>query len=49
MEAATEVMRRFGTGPGRSRFLCGNLTMHEALESFGTRRYKTFRLLEKET
>jgi 7-keto-8-aminopelargonate synthetase-like enzyme len=33
MEAALEAMRRWGTGPGGSRFLCGNLTLHEELEA----------------
>jgi 8-amino-7-oxononanoate synthase len=33
MEAALEAMRRWGTGPGGSRFLSGNLTLHEELEA----------------
>lgn len=32
MEAADKAMRHWGTGAGGSRFLCGNLVMHEALE-----------------
>jgi 8-amino-7-oxononanoate synthase len=32
MEAAFQAMRRWGTGPGGSRFLSGNMTLHEALE-----------------
>jgi glycine C-acetyltransferase len=32
MEAATKAMHRWGTGPGGSRFLSGNLTLHEILE-----------------
>ncbi len=32
MEAAVQAMHRWGTGPGGSRFLSGNLTLHEALE-----------------
>ena len=32
VEASAQAMRRFGTGPGGSRFLCGNLVLHEALE-----------------
>ncbi len=32
MEAAMQAMRRWGTGPGGSRFLSGNMTLHEALE-----------------
>jgi 8-amino-7-oxononanoate synthase len=32
MEAAERAMRRWGTGAGGSRFLCGNLVMHEILE-----------------
>lgn len=31
-EAAVQAMRRWGTGPGGSRFLSGNMTLHEALE-----------------
>lgn len=32
MEAATLAMRHWGTGAGGSRFLCGNLVLHEVLE-----------------
>jgi 8-amino-7-oxononanoate synthase len=32
IEAAAQAMRRWGAGPGGSRFLCGNLTLHETLE-----------------
>jgi glycine C-acetyltransferase len=32
MEAAVKAMRHWGTGAGGSRFLCGNLVMHELLE-----------------
>ncbi len=32
MEAASRAMRRWGSGTGGSRFLCGNLTLHEMLE-----------------
>lgn len=32
MEAVCDAVRRWGTGPGGSRFLCGNTTLHEALE-----------------
>lgn len=32
-EAAAAALRRWGTGPGGSRFLCGNLTLHEDLEA----------------
>jgi len=32
VEAAVSAMRRWATGPGGSRFLCGNTTLHEALE-----------------
>ncbi len=32
-EAAAAALRRWGTGPGGSRFLCGNLTLHEELEA----------------
>ncbi len=32
-EAAAQAMRRWGSGPGGSRFLCGNLTLHENLEA----------------
>ena len=31
-EAAILAMHRWGTGPGGSRFLSGNMTVHEALE-----------------
>lgn len=31
-EAAAAALRRFGSGPGGSRFLCGNLSLHEELE-----------------
>jgi len=31
-EAAIAAMHRWGTGPGGSRFLSGNMTVHEALE-----------------
>ena len=31
-EAAIQAMHRWGTGPGGSRFLSGNMTVHEALE-----------------
>lgn len=31
-EAAMEAIRRWGTGPGGSRFLSGNMTLHETLE-----------------
>ncbi|MCE5244741.1 MAG: pyridoxal phosphate-dependent aminotransferase family protein [Syntrophobacteraceae bacterium] len=31
-EKAAESLRRWGTGPGGSRFLCGNMTLHETLE-----------------
>ncbi len=31
-EAAAQAMKRWGTGPGGSRFLSGNMTLHEALE-----------------
>jgi 8-amino-7-oxononanoate synthase len=31
-EAAAKAMQRWGTGPGGSRFLSGNMTLHEALE-----------------
>jgi glycine C-acetyltransferase len=30
--AAETAVRRWGVGPGGSRFLCGNTTLHEALE-----------------
>jgi glycine C-acetyltransferase len=32
IEATAESLRRWGTGPGGSRFLCGNMTLHELLE-----------------
>ena len=32
LEASIAAMRKWGTGPGGSRFLCGNTTLHEALE-----------------
>jgi glycine C-acetyltransferase len=32
MEAAARAMRHWGTGAGGSRFLCGNLVLHEVLE-----------------
>jgi glycine C-acetyltransferase len=32
MEAAAKALRRWGTGAGGSRFLCGNLVLHEVLE-----------------
>ena len=32
MEAAEKAMRHWGTGAGGSRFLCGNLVLHEVLE-----------------
>ena len=32
MEASAQALRRWGSGTGGSRFLCGNLTLHEALE-----------------
>jgi 8-amino-7-oxononanoate synthase len=32
MEAAAQALKQWGTGPGGSRFLCGNLTLHEELE-----------------
>ncbi len=32
LEAASQAMRRWGSGPGGSRFLSGNLTLHEQLE-----------------
>lgn len=31
-EATVRALSRWGSGPGGSRFLCGNLTLHEALE-----------------
>ncbi|MDD4952309.1 MAG: pyridoxal phosphate-dependent aminotransferase family protein [Desulfovibrionaceae bacterium] len=31
-EAAEQALRCFGTGPGGSRFLCGNMSLHENLE-----------------
>lgn len=32
LEAAVEALRRWGSGTGGSRFLCGNLILHEMLE-----------------
>jgi glycine C-acetyltransferase len=32
VDAAAKALGRWGTGPGGSRFLCGNMTVHEALE-----------------
>jgi len=32
LEAASGALARWGTGPGGSRFLCGNMAVHEALE-----------------
>lgn len=32
IEATAESLRQWGTGPGGSRFLCGNMTLHEVLE-----------------
>lgn len=32
VEAATEAVRRWGSGPGGSRFLSGNMTLHDQLE-----------------
>jgi glycine C-acetyltransferase len=32
LEATAQALSRWGSGPGGSRFLCGNLTLHEALE-----------------
>lgn len=32
MEAAVNALHRMGTGPGGSRFLSGNMTLHEELE-----------------
>lgn len=32
IEAAERALRRWGTGPGGSRFLCGNMSIHERLE-----------------
>jgi len=32
LEAASQALRRWGSGTGGSRFLCGNLTLHEMLE-----------------
>ena len=29
IEATAKAARRWGSGPGGSRFLCGNLTLHE--------------------
>ncbi len=33
IESAAEAMRRYGTGPGGSRVLCGNISLHEELEA----------------
>ena len=33
IEATAKAALRWGSGPGGSRFLCGNLTLHETLES----------------
>jgi 8-amino-7-oxononanoate synthase len=33
IEAASKAMARFGTGPGGSRILCGNISLHEELEA----------------
>ncbi len=32
IEATAKAALRWGSGPGGSRFLCGNLTLHEKLE-----------------
>lgn len=32
LEKAAEALSRWGSGPGGSRFLCGNLSLHEMLE-----------------
>jgi 8-amino-7-oxononanoate synthase len=32
LEATAKALNRWGSGPGGSRFLCGNLTLHETLE-----------------
>jgi 8-amino-7-oxononanoate synthase len=32
LEKAAESMKRWGSGPGGSRLLCGNITLHEILE-----------------
>jgi len=32
-EASAEAVRRWGTGPGGSRFLSGNMTLHDRLEA----------------
>ncbi len=32
METTAQALRKWGSGPGGSRFLCGNLTLHETLE-----------------
>jgi len=32
LEATAQALSRWGSGPGGSRFLCGNLTLHETLE-----------------
>jgi glycine C-acetyltransferase len=31
-EVTAQALQKWGSGPGGSRFLCGNLTLHEALE-----------------
>ena len=33
MEATVTAANRWGSGPGGSRFLCGNSTLHETLEA----------------
>jgi 7-keto-8-aminopelargonate synthetase and related enzymes len=33
MEASSRAISRFGTGPGGSRILCGNILLHEELEA----------------
>ncbi len=32
LESSERALKRWGAGPGGSRFLCGNFTLHEALE-----------------
>ncbi len=32
VEATERALKRWGTGPGGSRFLCGNFSLHESLE-----------------
>jgi 8-amino-7-oxononanoate synthase len=32
VESSERALKRWGTGPGGSRFLCGNLSLHESLE-----------------